>query len=175
MRAIGQALGTGSRAASYMLGAGVLALAAIVATTAASTTDIVAWAWDVLGATFVALLGALIFIAILSWVKLSDRYSAQQTARIWLEAGVQAANGVTTLALTYTLFGISLGIGSLADTTLTPDTIHGVIRTLTANFSLAFMTTVVGLPISALLRALLLVTYARRDAPAVKPYQEGSA
>ena len=30
---------------------------------------------------------------------------------VWFEAGIQAANGVTTLALTFTLLGISLGIG----------------------------------------------------------------
>ena len=32
---------------------------------------------------------------------------------------------------------------------------------MTANFSLAFMTTVVGLPISALLRSLIVVTHAK--------------
>ena len=57
--------------------------------------------------------------------------------------------------------GISLGIGSLAGQDLTPDTIQSVIRTMTANFSLAFMTTVIGLPVSALLRSLLIVTDAR--------------
>lgn len=77
---------------------------------------------------------------------------------------MQASNGITTLALTYTLFGISLGIGTLSEATLTPDTIHEVIRALTANFSLAFMTTVVGLPVSALLRSLLAVTHARIEA-----------
>ena len=82
----------------------------------------------------------------------------------WLVAGIQAANGVATLALTYTLLGISLGIGSLAGQELTPDTIQGVIKVLTENFSLAFMTTVVGLPTSALLRSLLLVTDARINA-----------
>lgn len=164
MRVIAHAFGVGSRAASYMLGVVVLAMAAIVVTTAASATDIAAWARDVLGGTFVTLLGALIFVAVLSWVKVVDPHTPQARARIWLEAGLQAANGVTTLALTYTLFGISLGIGSLAETTLTPETVHGVIRTLTANFSLAFMTTVVGLPVSVLLRALLMVSQARRDA-----------
>ena len=74
---------------------------------------------------------------------------------------MQSANGVTTLALTYTLLGISLGIGSLAGQTLTPDTVQAVIRDLTANFSLAFMTTVVGLPASALLRAALTVGHGR--------------
>jgi|TARA_Y100001934_G_scaffold126026_1_gene153257 uncharacterized membrane protein len=162
MRAIAHALGTGSRAASYMLGGLVLALAIAVGTTASNTADIAHWARDVLGITFVTLLGGLIFIAVLAWVKLCDRGASEATVRTWLEAGVQAANGVTTLALTYTLFGISLGIGSLAEATLTPETVHGIIKTLTANFSLAFMTTVVGLPVSALLRALLLITHARR-------------
>ena len=162
MRAIAQAFGTGSRAASYMLGGLVLILAVTVATTAAGTVDVAAWARDVLGYTFITMLGGLIFTATLAWVKLCDRDATDETVRVWLEAGVQAANGVTTLALTYTLFGISLGIGSLAEATLTPETVHGVIKSLTANFSLAFMTTVVGLPISALLRALLLVTHARR-------------
>ncbi len=162
MRAIAHAFGAGSRAASYMLGGLVLTLAITVGTTAASTVDVASWARDVLGITFVTLLGGLIFTAVLAWVKLNDRRTSDLVRRTWLEAGVQAANGVTTLALTYTLFGISLGIGSLAEATLTPETVHGVIKTLTANFSLAFMTTVVGLPISALLRALLLVTHARR-------------
>jgi hypothetical protein len=73
---------------------------------------------------------------------------------------------VTTLALTFTLLGISLGIGTLAGQELTPETIQPVIRKMTANFSLAFMTTVVGLPISALLRSLIIVTHARNHSPA---------
>ena len=82
---------------------------------------------------------------------------------MWLEAGLQAANGVTTLALTYTLLGISLGVGSMAENELSPDTIQTVVRNLTAQFSMAFLTTVVGLPLSAVLRTLLLVTHARQE------------
>lgn len=83
-------------------------------------------------------------------------------AVFWLEVGVQAANGVTTLALTFTLLGISLGIGGLAGQPLTPETVQPIIRQLTADFSLAFMTTVVGLPVSAGLRAALLITHEKR-------------
>ena len=39
-----------------------------------------------------------------------------------------------------------------------------MIKSLTENFSMAFMTTVVGLPTSALLRSLLLVTEAKISA-----------
>jgi hypothetical protein len=73
---------------------------------------------------------------------------------------------VSTVALTYTLLGISLGIGSLAGRPLDPTTIQPIITELTRYFSLAFMTTVVGLPTAAALRALVLITDARRDGPA---------
>jgi hypothetical protein len=85
-----------------------------------------------------------------------------EAADFWLITGVQLAGGVATLALTYTLFGISLGIGSLAGQGLTPETVQGVIRDLTASFSLAFMTTVVGLPLSAVLRTTLVVVHGKQ-------------
>ncbi len=128
--------------------------------TSSSAGEITDWAGKVLGWTFVSLLAALIFIALFSWVRLI-REGTTPATEVWFEAGVQAANGVTTLALTFTLLGISLGIGSLAGQELNPDTIQAVIRKMTANFSLAFMTTVIGLPVSALLRSLLIVTDAR--------------
>ncbi len=57
-----------------------------------------------------------------------------------------------------------LGIGSLAEQGLSPETVQSVVRELTRHFSLAFLTTVLGLPTSAALRALLLVTEARLEA-----------
>ena len=83
---------------------------------------------------------------------------------MWLESGLHGANGVSTLALTYTLLGISLGIGTLSEQELTPDTVQTVISQLTDHFSLAFMTTVVGLPTSAALRALMLISHSRLEA-----------
>ena len=138
----------------------VLAIAALI--TSANASEITDWAREVLGWTFVVLLGTLVFVALFSWVRLISDHT-DGDGYVWLEIGIQAANGVTTLALTYTLLGISIGIGSLAGQDLTPDTIQGVIRTMTANFSMAFMTTVVGLPVSALLRSLLVVTQAHHE------------
>jgi len=80
----------------------------------------------------------------------------------WQSVALQAAGAVTSLALTFTLLGISLGIGSLAGQPLTPDTVQDVIQELTANFSLAFMTTVVGLPSATLLRAVAVIAGNRR-------------
>jgi len=76
---------------------------------------------------------------------------------------VQSANAIATPALAYTLLGISLGIGSLAGQDLNPDTVSAIIPVRTENVSMAFMTTVVGLPVSAVLRAVLLVAYSRSE------------
>ena len=75
----------------------------------------------------------------------------------WLQAGLQACNGIATLALTFTLLGISLGIGQLSNSSLTPDSIDKVIASLTDDFSMAFLTSVIGLPLSAILRTVLIV------------------
>ncbi len=157
MGAILKTLDNGSRAVSFLLGGLVIALALAAMATSSSAAQITDWAGSVLGWTFVCLLTSLILVCLLAWMRLL-REGTNPATEVWLEAGIQAANGVTTLALTFTLLGISLGIGSLASQDLTPDTIQTVIRTMTANFSLAFMTTVIGLPISALLRSLLVIT-----------------
>ena len=62
--------------------------------------------------------------------------------------------------MTFTLLGLSLGIGTLAATPLTPDTVPEVLATLTERFRLAFLTTVVGLPTAALVRAAFAVSRA---------------
>ena len=154
-------LDTASQATSYLLGGLVVALALTAFATSMSLSEIAAWARDVLGLTFALALGGLIFIALLSWVKIGQLHNDAVAYQPWLTAGVQAANGVATLALTYTLLGISLGIGSLAGKDLNPDTVRLVIQGLTENFSMAFMTTVIGLPTAAVLRTLLTVTNAR--------------
>ncbi len=157
MRSVLLTLETGSRAVALMLGGVVIGLAIIVMATHWSAGDVAAWASRVFGGTFIALMGGLVFTSVFCWVKLRHTHGEQ----VWLEAGLQAAAGITTLALTYTLLGISLGVGALASQELTPETVRVVIRELTENFSLAFLTTVVGLPLSAALRTVLLVTNAR--------------
>ncbi len=173
MRQPAPLLAAASQAVSYMLGGLVIALALGVMTTSVSAAEITAWAWDVLGFAFAALLGGLVFVALLCWVKVRQLKATGAEYGAWMVAGIQAANGVATLALTYTLLGISLGIGGLAGQQLTPDTIQGVIGSLTENFSMAFMTTVIGLPTSALLRGLLLVADAGKGAGSRRVVQHG--
>ena len=123
-----------------------------------TSTDIVGRAPEICGMTFIWLLAGFVLIALYCW----SMAARIPDSTFWTEAGLQAANGIATLALTYTLLGISLGIGTLAEQELTPETVHHVIRGLTSQFSLAFMTTVIGLPTTAILRTLLVVTHARK-------------
>jgi len=162
MRALADMMSTGSQAASYLMGAVVLAGAGVAAIWSLHIEDIAGWAFDVLGAGFVGLLTLLVLATAYCLVQLRRARDDAEAADFWLLAGVQLAGGVATLALTYTLFGISLGIGSLAGQGLTPETVQGIIRELTASFSLAFMTTVVGLPLSAVLRTVLVVVHGKQ-------------
>ncbi len=161
MRAILDLAGPSTRALSYLLGFTVIGLASAVMITQTQLSDIVAWSEKIFGTLFLTMFCGLVYVAALALVKVSGRTLAEPGVRTWFEAGVQSANAIATLALTYTLLGISLGIGSLAEHDLNPGTIQDVIKGLTDNFSMAFMTTVVGLPTSAGLRAALLVAYSR--------------
>ena len=159
IKTLARTVAHGSQAASYLLGGVVLVTAGAVTLLSRDVSAIAGWALDVLGIGFLALLASLVFMTLFSLVRMNTVVGDDPRRDYWYAVGLQAANGVTTLALTFTLLGISLGIGSLAGQELTPDTVQGVIRDLTANFSLAFMTTVVGLPVSAGLRALLVVNH----------------
>tara|TARA_B100001964_G_scaffold165427_1_gene181654 strand:- start:1222 stop:1746 length:525 start_codon:yes stop_codon:yes gene_type:complete len=152
-------ISTGPRAFSYTLGAFVVAVAVAASISSTSLPEIVGWAERIFGVTFLAIAGGLVFVTVYSWTRIIEHPGD----KVWLETGLQAANGITTLALTYTLLGISLGVGSMADNELSADTVQTVVRNLTAQFSMAFLTTVVGLPLSAVLRTMLLVTHARQQ------------
>ncbi len=169
MQAVFNFIQAGSRSLSLVLGVSVIAVAVLVATTNFGVGDITGWALKVFGSAFLAMLSSLVFLVFFCWVRLLDahRRKSLKDTELWLESGLHAANGVSTLALTFTLLGISLGIGTLAGQELTPETVQTIIQSLTKHFSLAFMTTVVGLPLAALLRALMSITHASREAKGV--------
>lgn len=109
MTAVWKTLGYGSRAASYVLGSLVL-IGAIASFAVSSDTSVIAgWALDVLGVGFLGLLGGLVFASAVSFVRMTATDASDADAVFWLEVGVQAANGVTTLALTFHLVGHQLG------------------------------------------------------------------
>jgi len=149
---------SGSRALSYLLGALCIGLAGAVFATSMAPTAIAQWTLEVFGISFVVLFSTLVFISLFAWVRMGQLPQARD---FWLEVGLHGANGVSTLALTFTLLGISLGIGTLAEQELTPETVQSIIGDLTKHFSLAFLTTVVGLPSAAILRAVLSISHER--------------
>jgi len=153
---------TASQSASYFLGGAVIVLASLLAIWSIDPEAALDWTLRTLGPGFVTALTALTLGVFYCLIRLVQSKDEEAEAEFWLGAGVQLSNGVATLALTFTLFGISVGIGALASQGLTPETVGGVIRELTGSFTLAFMTTVIGLPLSTALRASLVIVYGRQ-------------
>lgn len=128
----------------------------------------IGWALGALGPGFVVLLLTLTLVALMALTRVHDAPSVEDLL-LWRDAGLHAASAIATMALTWTLLGISLGIGTLAETDLSPDTVQGVIAELTQHFSMAFLTTVIGLPVATLLRALIGVAAANRRRTLTRP------
>lgn len=148
------------QAVSLFLGFVVIVIAMANLATGMTPVQILDWSLDMLGGGFLLLLSALVITAIFCCVRMIDSADHAQSdleRQKWVQAGLQACNGIATLALTFTLLGISLGIGRLSNSSLTPDSIDKVIATLTDDFSMAFLTSVIGLPLSAILRTILIV------------------
>ncbi|EDP62309.1 hypothetical protein BAL199_19848 [alpha proteobacterium BAL199] len=146
-----------AQALALLLGATVLSLAGVQILVGWPPIDVVARAASVVGVVFPSVFAVLTVVAGASALRLMS----EPANRRWRQVGLQAASGIATLALTFTLLGISLGIGGLADRPLTPASVQEVIGELTGRFALAFATTVVGLPAAAGLRALILVLSSR--------------
>ena len=153
-------LGSMMQALSLFLGLIVIIVSLTSFTTGKAPAQILGWGLEMLGSIFLLLLSALVITAMFCWVRLIDsayHRSSDLERQKWLQAGLQTCNGIATLALTFTLLGISLGIGQLSNSSLTPDSIDMVIASLTDDFSMAFLTSVIGLPLSATLRTVFIV------------------
>ena len=163
------------QAMSLFLGLIVIVISLATFVTGMMPARILGWGLEMLGGIFLLLLSALVITAMFCCVRLieSPRQASSDLERQkWLQAGLQACNGIATLALTFTLLGISLGIGQLSHSSLTPDSIDKVIMSLTDDFSMAFFTSVIGLPLSAILRTGLIVlnaSLALSSTPGTKP------
>ena len=150
------------RRVGTIAGAAVILLAIATGVSAMRPSEILAWLQEVFGWAFAVPYAMLMTLGAYAVMRVIER-PASRFAR---ELGLQTASGVATLALTFTLLGISLGIGNLTGEALTPENVQEVVASLTAHFSLAFMTTVVGLPSAALLRAVIVLAAARGTGPA---------
>lgn len=165
---------------SYFFGACAIVFALLSLATNMNLVDIFLWIGKYFGLSFSLLFSLLLGAGIWSILRLNT-LSVKDPKRIetgtrplnlnsllgqrvfWHQVGMQTANGISTLALTFTLLGISLGIGSLSEQSLSPENVNNVISILTTQFSMAFMTTVVGLPTATALRAYLGILNAKQD------------
>ena len=151
---------------AYVVGAVVIFLALTSYLMNRHITDLLMWMQQVFGWGYALVYGSLLGVALFAWQRLSVCMDAgvnteNRQPAYWYELGQQAAGGIATLSLTFTLLGISLGIGALSDKTIDPESVQVIIQELTGHFSTAFMTTVVGLPTAAVLRAMMSLRYVR--------------
>lgn len=138
-----------------LFGLGIIILAAVSYLTEQPLQAIFSWLERVFSIAFVVIFTLLIALGTYAIIQLKS----VKTANYWHEVGQQVGNGISTLALTFTLLGISLGIGTLAEQPLTPENVQVLVSGLTKQFSMAFMTTVVGLPAATIVRALIGIKY----------------
>ena len=156
-----------SQAISIFLGGIVLILFLYVGYSNANPSLIFEWLVSTLGYSFLIITTFLTLIAIISIININNYESRRR--KFWFETGLQVSNLISTFALTYTLLGISLGIGELSSSKLDIDTINQTISRLTQQFSMAFMTSVIGLPLSGLLRSILIIIYEHYRVNFLKP------
>ncbi len=138
-----------------LFGLGIIVLAAVSFLTEQPLSAIFSWLERVFSIAFVVIFTLLITMGTYAVIQLKS----VEDANYWHEVGQQVGNGISTLALTFTLLGISLGIGTLAEQPLTPENVQQLVSGLTKQFSMAFMTTVVGLPAATIVRALIGIKY----------------
>lgn len=144
-----------------ILGASIILLAIASYATNMTLVDLLSYVEQVFSLSFLLLFLPLVFFAGYSIWMVNQQEHDENQRMFWFEVGQQAANGISTLALTFTLLGISVGIGILSKQSLRPDTVNEVIGVLTQQFSMAFMTTVVGLPTATMSRAFLSISFAK--------------
>ena len=150
-------LNQSSQALSVLLGSSVLIILLYVLITDNDPSLIIGWASSVLGTNFILIILFLTTSSIICILNIYKVYPINK--KFWFETGLQLSNLISTIALTYTLLGISLGIGELSSSKLDVETINITISKLTEQFSMAFMTSVIGLPLSGVLRSVLIISY----------------
>jgi len=138
-----------------LTGITIIALALISYFTELSLSDLFTWVERFFSSVFILIYSVLVALGIYAITQLKQH----KYANYWQEVGQQAGNAIATLALTFTLLGISLGIGSLSEQPLSPENVQMMVAGLTKQFSMAFMTTVIGLPTATIIRALISIKY----------------
>jgi len=161
-----------SRCFSYIGGAAIVGFAIILFFYGQTPGSFIGWIANMLSWSFICLLSSLVMACMFCVIKILNTPSnAVDQCQYWQQIGLQSSSAIATLALTYTLLGISMGIGSLSGHEMSADNVNQIISDLTAQFSMAFMTSVIGLPVSAAFRTILVVAplKPRSDSDAPQP------
>ena len=138
-----------------LIGMVIILLATFSYLTDLPLSEIFEWFERFFSTAFMVIYSLLLALGIYAIVQLKQL----KFANYWQEVGQQAGNAIATLALTFTLLGISLGIGTLAEQPLSPENVQLLVSGLTKQFSMAFMTTVIGLPTATVIRALISIKF----------------
>ena len=157
IKEISQRINQLSQVTSWFFGLLVIMFFVYMITTGNHPAKILEWGFSILGKTFIVIFTSLVFASLFCIFKLNT--SEVYKKKFWLETGMQVSNSISIIALTFTLLGISLGIGELSSAKLDLNTINQTIGKLTEQFSMAFMTSVIGLPVSAILKSLLIINF----------------
>ena len=129
-------LGHFFRVLAILAGLIVILLALILFIFGIAPVNLFTSARDTLGMLFMGLSAGLLLITMMAIAKLRDPSLEFGRKTAWFQLG--HANGIATVALTFTLFGISAGINQLAAGELDIDSVNAVITGLTSQFSMAF-------------------------------------
>ncbi len=138
-----------------VIGIFIISLAAVSFVTKLPISEIFVWLDRLFSTAFISIYTLFVVLGIYAIVQLKE----PKYANYWQEVGLQVGNAIATLALTFTLLGISLGIGTLSEQPLNPQNVQLIVSGLTKQFSMAFMTTVIGLPTATIIRALISMKY----------------
>ena len=137
-----------SQSISWFIGSVAIMFFIYMMVTGQNPDILINWGVSTLGLLFIIIFITQLILTLFCLVQLNQ--TKIQNRRYWFEFGLQVSNSISTIALTFTLFGISMGIGELSTSNLDISTINKTISKLTEQFSMAFMTSVVGLPTSAI-------------------------
>lgn len=146
-----------SQSISWFIGSVAIMFFIYMMVTGQNPNILINWGVSTLGLLFIVIFITQLILTLFCLVQLNQ--TEIQNRRYWFEFGLQVSNSISTIALTFTLFGISIGIGELSTSNLDISTINKTIGKLTEQFSMAFMTSVVGLPTSAILKSILIINF----------------
>ena len=108
------------------IGMSIISLAAVSYATELPLSDLFIWLDRFFSSAFIGIYTLLVALGIYAIVQLKQ----PEDANYWQEVGLQTGNAIATLALTFTLLGISLGIGTLSEQPLSPENVQLIISGL---------------------------------------------